>query len=423
MLDLKLIRSNPDLVKEAAAKKRVEVDIDRILALDAERRSTLTEVEQLKARRNQASAEVARLKRAGQDPSHIIAEMSEVGDRIKALDERVRQIEAELEELLLQVPNIPDPDVPVGEDETGNVEVKRWGTPRTFDFTPRPHWEIGTALDGLDFERAAKVAGSRFVIMKGGISRLHRALVAWFIDEAVARGYREVQPGVVVNTASYYGSGQFPKFKEDVFSLAGTDYHLSSTAEVPLVNMHRDEILPAEALPIKYVGFSGCFRAEAGAAGRDTRGLVRMHYFEKVELVQFTRPEDSDAALEEMTRHAEELLEKLNIPYRRVLMCTGDMGFTQAKKYDVELWLPSYGRYVEVASCSNCRDFQARRASIRFRPHPKAKPEFVHTLNASGLALPRTVAAILENYQNADGTVTVPEVLRPYMGGIDRITS
>lgn len=422
MLDLKLIRSNPDMVKEAAAKKRVDVDIDQIVALDAERRSALAEVEQLKARRNQASAEVARLKKAGQDASAIIAEMGEVNGRIKALDERVREIEGEVNDLLLQVPNLPDPDVPVGDDESGNVEVKRWGTPRQFDFTPRPHWEIGDQLDGLDFERAAKVAGSRFVILKGGVSRLHRALVAWFIDHAAAKGYREVQPGVIVNTASYYGSGQFPKFKEDVFSLAGTDYHLSSTAEVPLVNMHRDEILPGDTLPIKYVGFSGCFRSEAGAAGRDTRGLVRMHYFEKVELVQFTRPEDSDAALEEMTRHAEELLEKLNIPYRRMLMCTGDMGFTQAKKYDVELWMPSYERFVEISSCSNVRDFQARRASIRFRPAEGAKPEFVHTLNASGLALPRAVAAILENYQNADGSVTVPEVLRPYMGGAERIT-
>lgn len=421
MIDIKLIRANPDLVRTACQHKNVAVDIDRILALDAERRAALAEVEQLKARRNAASQEVARIKKQGGDASAIIAEVQGFGDRIKALDERVRQVEAELQELLLQVPNIPDPDVPVGPDETANVEVKRWGTPRTFPFTPRPHWEIGAALDGLDFERAAKVAGARFVILKKGVARLHRALLAWFLDQALAAGYVEVWPPAVANTASYYGSGQFPKFREDVFSLAGTDLHLASTAEVPLVNMHRDEILSASQLPIKYVGFSGCWRAEAGAAGRDTRGLIRMHYFEKVELVQFTRPEDSAQALEEMTAHAEGLLEQLGIPYRRLLMCTGDMGFTQAKKYDVELWMPSYGRYVEVSSCSNCTDFQARRANIRYRPAEGAKPEYVHTLNASGLALSRTLAAVLENYQNEDGTVTVPPVLRPYMGGAEVI--
>lgn len=423
MLDLKLIRQNPEAVKQACAAKQVAVDVDRILALDAERRAGLGVVEHLKARRNTASAEVARLKRAGADASAIIAEMGQVNDRIKALDERLRVVEGELEALLLTVPNIPDPDVPVGADESGNVEVQRWGTPRPFGFTPRPHWEIGAALDGLEFERAAKVAGARFAILKKGVARLHRALIGFFIDEAIARGYVEVLPPAVVNSASYTGSGQFPKFREDVFHLEGTDLYLSSTAEVPLVNMHRDEILPAGALPLKYVGFSGCWRAEAGAAGRDTRGLVRMHYFEKVELVQFTRPEDSNQALEDMTRHAESLLEKLNIPYRRLLMCTGDMGFTQAKKYDVELWLPSYGRYVEISSCSNVRDFQARRANIRYRPDKDARPEYVHTLNASGLALARALAAILENFQNADGSVTVPEVLQPYMGGLAAITA
>lgn len=422
MLDLKFIRQNPGTVKMACTNKSVEVDVDRILALDAERRAGLVEVEQLKARRNAASGEVAKLKRNGQDASYIIAEMGQVNERIKVLDEQLRAAEGELAELLLTVPNIPDPDVPVGKDETANVEVKRWGSPRAFDFTPRAHWEIGTALDGLDFERAAKVAGARFALLKRGVARLHRALVSFFLDEAAAKGYLEVLPPSIVNAASYTGSGQFPKFKDDVFHLAGTDLYLSSTAEVPLVNMHRDEILPAEALPIKYVGFSGCWRAEAGAAGRDTRGLVRMHYFEKVELVQFTVPADSNQTLEDMTRHAEELLEKLDIPYRRLFMCTGDMGFTQAKKYDVELWMPSYDRYVEISSCSNIRDFQARRANIRFRPEKDAKPEPVHTLNASGLALARCVAAVLENYQNSDGTVTVPAVLRPYMGGLERIT-
>ncbi|WP_374713525.1 serine--tRNA ligase [Symbiobacterium terraclitae] len=420
MLDLKFVRNNPDVVRQALINKGVSVDLDRILALDVERRQGLAEVEQLKARRNQASKQVGLLKQQGQDASAIIAEMGAIGDRIKELDERGRQVEAELQELLLQLPNIPAPDVPVGEDESGNVEVKRWGEPRRFDFPVKPHWDLGIGLDVLDFERAAKVTGSRFTIIKGGLARLNRALVNFFLDHHVERGYREVLPPVIINTASYYGSGQFPKFKEDVFSLAGTDYHLSSTAEVPLINMHRDEILDESALPIKYAGYSGCFRSEAGAAGRDTRGLIRQHYFEKVEMIQFTKPEDSDRALMEITESAEAILEKLGLPYRRMLMCTGDMGFGQYKKYDIEVWMPSYERYVEISSCSNMSDFQARRANIRYRP-AGGKPEFVHTLNGSGLAVGRTLAAIMENYQNADGSITVPEVLRPYFGG-DRIT-
>lgn len=424
MLDLKFIRANVDLVKAAAAHKGVVVDVDRIVDLDAERRAALTEVEQLKARRNQASGEVARLKKAGQDAGAIIAEMQEVSARVKALDDRVREVEDELNNLLLTVPNIPDSDVPVGPDETHNVEIRRWGTPRRFDFAPRPHWDIGAGLDGLDFERAAKVTGSRFVIMKGGVARLHRALISFFIDYHVANGYREVLPPVIVNEATYYGTGQFPKFREDVFALVEPPgWYLSATAEVPLVNMHRDEMLDLAQLPLKYAGFSGCFRAEAGAAGRDTRGLIRQHYFEKVEMIQFTVPEESTAALDEITASAEAILQKLNLPYRVLFMCTGDMGFTQARKYDVEVWMPSYERHVEISSCSNCTDFQARRANVRFRRGEGGKPEFVHTLNGSGLALGRTVAAILETYQNADGSVTVPEVLRPYMGGVDGITA
>lgn len=413
MLDLRFVRTNPDVVRQALINKGVSVDLDRILALDVERRQILTEVEQLKARRNQVSKQVGAMKKQGQDASAIIAEMGQIADRIKELDDRERQVEAELQELLYQLPNIPAPDVPVGEDESGNVEVKRWGEPRTFGFPVRAHWDLGVAMDGLDFERAAKVTGSRFAFIKGGVARLHRALVSFFIDYLTERGYREVLPPVIINTASYYGSGQFPKFREDVFSLAGTDYHLSSTAEVPLVNMHRDEILDEALLPLKYVGYSGCFRSEAGAAGRDTRGLIRQHYFEKVEMVQFTRPEESDQALMEIVENAEGMLEKLNLPYRRVLMCTGDMGFGQYKKFDIEVWMPSYERYVEISSCSNMSDFQARRANIRYRPGG-GKPEFVHTLNGSGLAVGRTLAAVLENYQNEDGSVTVPEVLRPY---------
>jgi len=415
MLDLKFVRNNPDVVRDALQKKGVEVDLDRILALDKERRQILAEVEQLKARRNEVSKQIGILKKQGQDTSGIIAEMSDIGDRIKALDDRNRQVEDELQTLMYTLPNIPSPDAPVGKDENDNVEVYRWGTPRTFDFPPKPHWDLGTAMDGLDFERAAKVTGSRFVFMKGGIARLHRALITFFMDHHLANGYREILPPVIINTASYYGSGQFPKFKEDVFSLAGTDYHLSSTAEVPLINMHRDEILDAKLLPLKYVGYSGCFRSEAGAAGRDTRGLIRQHYFEKVEMIQFTRPQESDQALEEITNSAEQILQKLNLPYRRLLMCTGDMGFGQYKKFDLEVWMPSYGRYVEISSCSNMSDFQARRANIRFR-NENGKPEFVHTLNGSGLAVGRTLAAVMENYQNPDGSITVPEVLRPYVG-------
>ncbi|MFZ5816220.1 MAG: serine--tRNA ligase [Bacillota bacterium] len=415
MLDLKFVRSNPDVVRQALLHKGVEVDLDRILALDVERRQTLAEVEQLKARRNEVSKQVGILKKQGQDASHIIAEMGSIGDRIKELDERSRQVEEELQELMYQLPNIPAPEVPVGKDDADNIEVKRWGTPRSFAFPVRPHWEIGAILDGLDFERAAKVTGSRFTFMKGGLARLHRALVSFFIDHHVANGYREVLPPVIINSASYYGSGQFPKFREDVFSLAGTDYHLASTAEVPLINMHRDEILDEKLLPIKYVGYSGCFRSEAGAAGRDTRGLIRQHYFEKVEMIQFTRPEESEQALNAITESAEALLEKLGIPYRRMLMCTGDMGFGQYKKYDIEAWMPSYERFVEISSCSNMSDFQARRANIRYRPEG-GKPEFVHTLNGSGLAVGRSLALVVENYQNEDGSVTVPEVLRPYTG-------
>lgn len=415
MLDLKFVRANPDIVRQALVNKGVAVDLDRILELDQERRQTLTEVEALKAKRNEVSKQVGALKKQGQDASAIIQEMGDIGNQIKALDERSRQVEEDLQALMLQLPNIPSPEAPIGKDENDNVEVFRWGTPREFGFTPKPHWELGDALDGLDFERAGKVTGSRFVFIKGGIAKLNRALVNFYINFHLENGYREVLPPVVINTASYYGSGQFPKFKEDVFSLAGTDYHLASTAEVPLINMHRDEIIDGKLMPLKYVGYSGCFRSEAGAAGRDTRGLIRQHYFEKVEMIQFTYPDKSAEALEEITGSAERLLQLLGLPYHKLLMCTGDMGFGQYKKFDLEVWMPSYGRYVEISSCSNMSDFQARRANIRFR-NEQGKPEFVHTLNGSGLAIGRSLAAIIENYQNEDGSITVPEVLRPYTG-------
>lgn len=420
MLDIKLIRQNPEIVREALINKGVKVDLDRIIALDLERRQILQEVEQLKAKRNEVSKQVGILKKQGQNADQIIAEMGSIGDRIKELDDKTRDVDAALLDLMYQLPNIPSDEAPIAPDESGNVEVFNWGAPRQFDFALKPHWDLGTNLDGLDFERAAKVTGSRFVFLKGGIARLSRALVALFIDHHLANGYTEVLPPVIINTASYFGSGQFPKFKEDVFSLEGTDYHLASTAEVPLINLHRDEILSHELMPVKYVGYSGCFRSEAGSSGRDTRGLIRQHYFEKVEMIQFTRPEESAVALEEITGSAEAILQKLGLPYRKLLMCTGDMGFGQYKKFDLEVWMPSYQRYVEISSCSNMSDFQARRANIRYRTE-SGKPEFVHTLNGSGLAVGRTLAAVLETYQNEDGSITVPEALRPYMGGIELI--
>ncbi len=421
MLDLKFIRQNPNVVRDAMAKKNVELDLDRLLALDEQRRALLTEVEQLKAQRNTVSEEVGKLKKAGQDATLVITEMRQVGDRIKVLDDEVRTVTEELDQLLLTVPNIPDSDVPVGADESANVEISRWGTPRAFGFEPKPHWEIGTDLDILDFERAAKATGTRFVYFKGVGARLVRALMNFMLDLHVSvHGYTEHWVPLMVNEASMTATGQFPKFKEDVFTLRDQPYYLIPTAETALVNMHRDEVLSVGDLPLRYCAYSPCFRSEAGAAGRDTRGLVRMHQFDKVELVAFTRPEESAAELEKLTRDAEDLLRHLELPYHVIFMCTGDMGFQQAKKYDLELWMPSYGRYVEISSASNIRDFQARRGGIRFR-NDQGKVEFVHTLNASGLAIGRTVAAILENYQEADGSVTIPEVLRPYMGGWERI--
>ncbi len=421
MLDMKFIRANPDLIRETLRQKRVEVDLDRILSLDEERRSILSRVEALKARRNSASEQVGRLKKTGQDATAVIEEMRLVGDEIKALDDRLRGVEEELNYLLLTVPNIPDPDVPVGEDESGNIEVRRWGAPRAFDFEPKAHWEIGAALGILDFDRAGKITGARFTVQKGAAARISRALISFMIDLHVTRhGYTEVSPPLMVNRASMTGSGQFPKFQEDVFALTPQEYFLIPTAEVPLVNLHRDEVIKAEDLPLNYVAYTPCFRSEAGAAGRDTRGLIRQHQFDKVEMVKITRPEESNAALDRIVREAEEVLEALGIPYRVLYMCTGDMGFTQAKKFDLEIWMPSYGRYVEISSASNCGDFQGRRANIRLR-NEAGKLEFVHTLNASGVAVGRTLAAILENYQQAGGSVVIPEALRPYLGGVERI--
>jgi len=425
LLDIKLIRERPDYVREAMRRRGESAPIDEVLELDARRRALVTEVEQLRSRRNEASEQVARLKREGgseEEASRLIEEMRIVGDKIKALEDEVRDVDARLRDLLLSIPNIPHESVPYGESEADNVEVRRWGTPREFSFEPKPHWEIGAKLGILDFERAAKIAGSRFVVYKGLGARLERALINFMIDVHVnEHGYTEIWPPYLVNAASMIGTGQLPKFAEDMFKVEGDDYYLIPTAEVPVTNLHRDEILSADELPKYYVAYSACFRAEAGSHGRDTRGLIRQHQFDKVELVKFVRPETSYEELEKLVADAEDILRRLGLPYRVTMMCTADVGFAAAKKYDPEVWMPSYGRYVEISSCSNFEDFQARRANIRYRPAPKAKPEYVHTLNGSGLAVGRTLAAILENYQNEDGSVTIPEALRPYMGGLERI--
>ncbi|MED3668646.1 serine--tRNA ligase [Geobacillus kaustophilus] len=423
MLDVKILRTQFEEVKEKLMQRGGDLtNIDRFEQLDKDRRRLIAEVEELKSKRNDVSQQIAVLKREKKDAEPLIAQMREVGDRIKRMDEQIRQLEAELDDLLLSIPNVPHESVPIGQSEEDNVEVRRWGEPRSFSFEPKPHWDIADQLGLLDFERAAKVAGSRFVFYKGLGARLERALINFMLDIHLDEfGYEEVLPPYLVNRASMIGTGQLPKFAEDAFHLDSEDYFLIPTAEVPVTNLHRDEILSADDLPLYYAAYSACFRAEAGSAGRDTRGLIRQHQFNKVELVKFVKPEDSYEELEKLTRQAETILQRLGLPYRVVALCTGDLGFSAAKTYDIEVWLPSYGTYREISSCSNFEAFQARRANIRFRRDPKAKPEYVHTLNGSGLAIGRTVAAILENYQQEDGSVIVPEALRPYMGNRDVI--
>jgi seryl-tRNA synthetase len=424
MLDIKRLRNDFEGVKKALANRGESInEIDKFSELDAKRRSLLVESETLKNKRNTVSEEIARKKKAKEDADVLIAEMKGVSDQIKELDEQIRQVEEELDQILLAIPNIPHESVPVGLTEEENVPIRHWGEPTTFSYEPKPHWDIATDLGILDFEGAAKVTGSRFVFYKGLGSRLERALIQFMLDlHTDQHGYVEMIPPYIVNRTSMIGTGQLPKFAEDAFKLEGMDYFLVPTAEVPVTNYHREEILSVDRLPIKYAAYSACFRSEAGSAGRDTRGLIRQHQFNKVELVKFVKPEDSYEELEKLTADAEKVLQLLGLPYRVLSMCTGDLGFTAAKKYDIEVWIPSYGSYREISSCSNFEDFQARRANIRFRREQKAKPEFVHTLNGSGLAIGRTVAAILENYQQEDGSVIIPEVLRPYMGGKDRIS-
>lgn len=424
MLDLKFVRSNPDVVRDSLVRRGESTDgLDSLLAADEKRRSILVEVEELKRRRNEASEKVAHLKREGADASEIIEEMKGVAERIRGLDEELAAVESAIAELLLGIPNIPHESVPTGRDDSENVEVRRWGRPRQFEFEPKAHWDLGVDLDILDFERASKITGARFAIYKGAGSRLVRALVNFMLDlHTQEHGYTEVFPPFLVNGASMVGTGQLPKFADDMFKCEGLDYYMVPTAEVPVTNMYRGEILDGACLPLKRVAYTACFRAEAGAAGRDTRGLIRQHQFDKVELVKFVHPEVSYDELESLVADAQSVLEILELPYRVTMMCTGDVGFSAAKKYDLEVWMPSYNRYVEISSCSNFEAFQARRADIKFRPAPGAKAEFVHTLNGSGLAVGRTIAALLENWQQADGSVVMPERLRRYMGGLEAIT-
>lgn len=423
MLDVKLLRNNFEEVKQKLQNRGEDLgEFEKFGELDKRRRTLIVETEALKSQRNEVSQEIAKLKRKKQDADAKIEEMRVVGDRIKTLDIELREIDEKLDMILMSIPNIPHESTPVGESEDDNVEIRKWGEVRTFDFEPKAHWDLGTDLDILDFENAAKVTGSRFVFYKKLGARLERALINFMMDlHSNEHGYEEMLPPYMVNRASMTGTGQLPKFEEDAFLIEAEDYFLIPTAEVPVTNYHREDILKAEDLPRKYTAFSACFRSEAGSAGRDTRGLIRQHQFNKVELVQFVKPEDSYEALEKLTSNAEEVLRRLELPYRVLSMCTADLGFTAAKKYDLEVWIPSYDSYREISSCSNFESFQARRANIRFRREPGSKPEYVHTLNGSGLALGRTVAAILENYQDADGSVRIPKVLQGYMGGIEKI--
>jgi seryl-tRNA synthetase len=421
MHDLSYFREHLDVFADMAKKRCMTLDLDGFRALDKERRELITATEQLKAQRNKASDEIARLKKEKQNADTLIAEMKQVSERIKQSDERIAALDAKQRELLLTIPNVPHPSVPVGGSATDNKEVRCWGVPPKFDFQPKPHWEVGERAGILDLEAAAKITGARFAVYKGWGARLERALANFFLDvHTREHGYTEFLPPFIVNSASLTGAGQLPKFAADLFHLEGTDFWLTPTAEVELHNLYRDETIPEEKLPINVTAWTACFRSEAGAAGKDTRGILRQHQFQKVELFKFTHPEKSYEEHEALTRNAEAILQKLALHHRTVLLCTGDMGFASAKTYDIEVWLPSSNEFREISSCSNCEAFQARRAGIRFKPKGGGKSDFVHTLNGSGLAVGRTWIAIVENYQQADGSILIPEVLRPYMG-IDRI--
>ncbi len=422
MLDIKFVRANPQKVKDAVRSRNGNLDalVDELLEIDNQRRDLNSRVESMKAEQNQASKQIPMLKKEGKDCTEIMQRMKQISDGIKEIAGELSALEDKQKQMLLSIPNIPHESVPVGKDDRDNQEIRRSGEPPKFDFEPKAHWDLGADLGILDPETAAKVTGTRFHFYKGLGARLERAIISYFLDTHAAHGYTEILPPFMVNRASMTATGQLPKFEEDAFKLTN-DYFLIPTAEVPVTNMHRDEILDGKKLPIKYCAYSACFRAEAGSAGRDTRGLIRQHQFNKVELVKFADPETSYDELEKLTNDAERVLQGLGLPYRVVCLCSGDLGFSSAKTYDIEVWMPSYGRYVEISSCSNFEDFQARRGSIRFKKDIKDKAQLVHTLNGSGVAVGRTVAAILENYQNADGSITVPEALVPYMH-CDKIT-
>ena len=417
MLDMKFVRENPELVMDAMRKRNANVNLDEFLELEKKRRELTLQVEALKSQRNAASQEIGKMKKAGENADAQMAEVRALGDKIAEDDKELKDIEARIKEILMTIPNMPAADTPVGSSDADNPVVRTWREPAKFAFEPQAHWDIGEKLNILDVERAGKVSGARFTFYRGLGSRLERSVINFFLDiHTGENGYTEFFPPFIVNKDSMQGTGQLPKFAEDIFKLEGLDYYLIPTAEVPITNLHRDEILSGDDLPLYYTAYSACFRAEAGSAGRDTRGLIRQHQFNKVELVKFTKPEDSWDELEKLTANAEKVLQLLELPYRVVRLCTGDIGFSSAATYDLEVWLPAANCYREISSCSNFLDFQARRANIRFRRDTKSKPEFVHTLNGSGVAVGRTVAAILENYQQADGSVIVPKVLRPYMG-------
>jgi len=423
MLDIKRIRSNPEEVRNGLNKRHGNFSIDKVLEIDEKRRNTLTEMEQLRARQNAVSKEIPKLKKEGKNVNEILEEMKKLSDRVKELDGIVKELDNQLKEELLSIPNVPHESVVEGKSDEDNVEIRRWGEPTKFSFEPKAHWDLGVELDILDFERASKLTGTRFSLFKGKGALLERALINFMIDlHVMEHGYTEMLPPFMVNRASMIGTGQLPKFENDMFHLPSKDFFLVPTAEVPLTNYYRDEILDEDMLPIYLTAYTPCFRQEAGSAGRDTRGLIRNHQFDKVEMVKFSTPEKSYEELETLTNNGEMVLQKLGLPYRVVMLCTGDLGFSSAKTYDIEVWMPSYGRYVEISSCSNFEDFQARRANIRYRRKDNNKVEYVHTLNGSGLAVGRTFAAIIENYQQEDGSVIIPEVLRPYMRGLDRIT-
>lgn len=414
MLDLKKVCDNIEYVEERLSGRSGHFPIAEVAQKAKRRKEIIKQVEALKAEKNKVSAEISQMKREGKACDDLIKKMRDEGDKIKAFDDELSEVENSLKELMYAIPNLPDESVPVGSDSDDNVEVRRWGEPTKFDFEPKAHWDIGTNLDMLNFEQAGKITGARFTVYRNWGAKLERAIMNLMLDTHAKSGYTEIFPPFMVNRDSMLGTGQLPKFEEDMFAVKGTNYYLIPTAEVPVTNLHRGDVLSADQLPIKYCAYTACFRAEAGSAGRDTRGLIRQHQFNKVELVKFAHPDHSFEELESLTHDAEKILQLLKIPYRVVCLCTGDLGFSSTKTYDIEVWLPSYGRYVEISSCSNFVDFQARRANIRFKEN--GKTQFVHTLNGSGLAIGRTTAAVMENYQNADGSITVPEVLRPYIG-------